>query len=55
MKTIKELRISDLQQVRGAADLIGGREEYSKNCEDGDCKSSEIGKQATPKAASATL
>lgn len=48
MKTIKELRISDLQQVRGAIELAGGREEYSKNCEDGQCKSSEIGKQSTP-------
>lgn len=48
MKTIKELRISDLQKVRGAAELIGGREEYTKNCEDGTCKTSEIGKQSTP-------
>ncbi|MFV8756269.1 hypothetical protein ACNOYE_37460 [Nannocystaceae bacterium ST9] len=53
MKTIKELRISDLQQVRGAAEIFGGKEEYSKNCEDGSCKSSEIGKQSTPKLADA--
>ena len=49
MKTIKELRISDLQNVRGAVALGGGREEYSRNCEDGSCKSSEIGKQSSPK------
>ncbi|WP_153258166.1 hypothetical protein [Enhygromyxa salina] len=52
MKTIKELRISDLQQVRGAAELGGGREEYTRNCEDGSCKSSEIGKQASQAALS---
>lgn len=48
MKTIKELRISDLQQVRGAIELAGGKEEYSRNCEDGSCKSDEHGKQSTP-------